>query len=323
MDATNDGSIKVNNSLDTTIKIQNDEVHNLFNYSANLNLQHTFKDNEKLLFNADYMYYRDYNPVTYLNSWYRNNGALLYDENVKSKKLTPITFWIGTLDYSKKLGKKIDLEAGIKGTLSRFTNDVEVSRLVQNAWIRDGGLTAKYKLDENITAAYASANLSIDDKNSLKMGLRYEYTNSNLGTETIKNMVDRHYGKLFPSFFLNHKINDDNAVNLSYSRRITRPTFNDMAPFVIFIDPNTFFSGNPALQPSISDAVNAAYTFKKYLFSCSYSYEDGSIANFSPRVDPVTNKQTLAAKTCGIPKHFLFPYRSRWMLLNGGVCKIT
>lgn len=62
------------------------------------------------------------------------------------------------------------------------------------------------------------------------------------------------------------------------------------------MDPYTFFSGNPALQPSIADAVNVAYTYKKKIISVSYSYETNTITNFSPRVDPATNIQTLAAE---------------------------
>ncbi|MBK8280493.1 MAG: outer membrane beta-barrel protein [Saprospiraceae bacterium] len=40
-------------------------------------------------------------------------------------------------------------------------------------------------------------------------------------------------------------------MNWSYSKRITRPTFNDLAPFVILLDPTTFWQGNAALQPAI------------------------------------------------------------------------
>ena len=130
----------------------------------------------------------------------------------------------------------------------------------------------------------------------MKLGLRYEYTNSNLGSATVKDIVDQHYGNLFPSFFVSQKINDNHSLNFAYSRRITRPTFNNMAPFVIFMDPSTFFSGNPGLQPCISDAIKSDYLFKKLVFSFSYTYEAHPISNFAPRVDPATNKQTLAAE---------------------------
>lgn len=296
MNAQNTSHMLVNGILDTIITITNKEIHNLYNYGANINLQHNFSGNEKLSINLDYIYYKDKNPVTYLNSYFKGNGIFVYDQRTRSNKTTPIKFWTGTFDYSKKLGKKVDLEAGLKGTVSNFINDVRIENVIQGNWVTDPDLTANYELNENISAAYTSFTIAFSEKTSSKLGLRYEYTNSNLGSAAVKNIVDRHYGNLFPSFFISHTIDDNNSFNFSYSRRITRPTFNDMAPFVIFMDPSTFFSGNPALQPSISDAVKTDYLFKKYILSLTYTYEANPIANFSPRIDPATNKQTLAAE---------------------------
>jgi outer membrane receptor protein involved in Fe transport len=296
MDAQNASHIFVNNKLDTIVNIANDEIHQLFNYGVNLNMQHNFSANEKVSFNADYIYYKDKNPVNYVNSYFNGDGSFSHDQEMRSNKTTPIKFWTASVDYSKKLGKKIDMEAGLKGTISRFINEVIVERLFQNEWAKDPELTARYNLKEQISAAYTSFTIAITEKTNAKLGLRYEYTNSNLSAESVKNIVDRQYGKLFPSFFISRTLNENNSVNFSYSRRITRPTFNDMAPFVIFMDPSTFFSGNPALQPSISDALKADYLFKKFIFSLSYTYEADPISRFSPKIDPATNKQTLAAE---------------------------
>ncbi|MFI5186894.1 MAG: TonB-dependent receptor domain-containing protein [Chitinophagales bacterium] len=295
MDAQNEADRFLNGQLDSVTKIPNHELHGLSNYAANFNAQRNFNADEQISLNIDYLHYKDYNPVNYLNSYFNGNGDFVYDEQTKSNKLTPITFWIGAADYSKKLGKKLSIEAGVKATVSTFTNDVSVENFVQNNWVTEDDLTAKYALNENIEAAYASFNITVSEKTNAKAGLRYEYTNSNLGSVTQKNIVDRHYGDFFPSFFLSQKLNDNNSLNFSYSRRITRPTFNDMAPFVIFMDPNTFFSGNPALQPSVSDAVKADYLFKRFIFSISYTYEASPITDFSPEIDPASNKLTLAA----------------------------
>jgi hypothetical protein len=242
--------------------------------------------------------------VNYLNNYYNGSGAFVYSQNVKSSKITPVNFWVGTADYSKKISKKTDLEAGVKGTISNFNNEVQIDRLVQNTWRTDPSLSAIYDLKESIAAAYSSLAINLSEKTGIKMGLRYEYTNSNLGSVIQKNIVDRHYGRLFPSFFFSNTINDNNAVNFSYSRRITRPTFWDLAPFVIFIDPNTFFSGNTALQPAISDGVNASYTYKKKIVSLAYSYTADPISNFQPKVDEATNKQTLSAENMESMKTF-------------------
>jgi outer membrane receptor protein involved in Fe transport len=296
MDAVTNGPSYVNHIPDSLVITNNHELHNLFDYTANLNLHHDYADGERLTLNADYVYYRDRNPNDYLNKYYDGGGHFLFDQQVKSSKLTPIHFIIFAADYTRKLGKKADLETGVKGTLSQFNNNVEIDRQTPSGWVKDVELSNEYALKENISAAYATVNTSLSAKWLMKFGLRYEYTNSNLGTPTEKNIVDRHYGKLFPSFFANYTLSEIQSINLSYSRRITRPTFNDMAPFVIFMDPNTYFSGNPALQPSISDAVNLAYTLKRNILSVSYTYEATPITNFSPRVDPKTNRETLAAE---------------------------
>jgi hypothetical protein len=296
MTAQNKSNIFLNGALDTIVTIQNDELHRLINYAANVNLLHNFSGDEKVTMNLDYVYYKDRNPVSYLNSYFDGDGGFLKNEATRSNKTTPIKFWTGAVDYSKKLSPKVEMEAGVKATISQFINDVSVERQDQGNWIKDPDLTARYKLNERIGAAYASFTIAFNEKTNAKMGLRYEYTNSNLGSEAVKDIVDRKYGSLFPSFFISRTFNENNSANFSYSRRITRPTFNDMAPFVIFMDPNTFFSGNPGLQPSFSDAVKVDYLYKKFIFSVSYTYEDNPITRFSPRIDSVTNKQTLAAE---------------------------
>jgi len=101
-----------------------------------------------------------------------------------------------------------------------------------------------------------------------------------LGSTETAIIVNRKYGELFPTFYISQKFNDNNSVNFSYSRRITRPAFNDLAPFTIFFDPKTFFSGNPALQPATANAIQASYGFKNYNFSLSYTHEVNTIENF-------------------------------------------
>ncbi len=295
MDAVNTSRILLDRKLDTVLLVNNHEIHNLYNYSVNFNLLHNFNERERLSMDADYIYYKDHNPVGYDNFYFDGNGASLFDRQTRSGKETPIRFWVANADYNKR-GKKAEAEAGVKATLSQFRNDVSVVNLEQGNWVTDKDLTASYNLEESILAAYTSCTIHLNEKTSAKLGLRYEYTNSVLDSRDQKNIVDRHYGNLFPTVYLSRKFNDKQSVNVSYSRRISRPTFNDMAPFVIFVDPNTFFSGNPSLQPSISNDVKADYMVKNLVFSVEYNYEADPITNFSPKVDPATNKQTLAAE---------------------------
>jgi hypothetical protein len=295
MDANNTSLVYANAQLDTTVSVVNKETHPLNSYDINVNLQKNYKEG-KLTFNMDYMDYREKNPVSYVNAYYKGNGMFLYNEEMKSSKKTPVRLWVGTIDLERKLNARVNISAGVKATFSSFTNSVEIDRLLQSGWNADPYLTATYFLEENISAAYSSFDWSLSEKTKMKAGLRFEYTNSNLKTALEKNIVDRHYGKLFPSFFLSHTIDGNSSLSFAYSRRITRPTFWDLAPFVIFMDPNTFFSGNPGLQPAITDNVNTSLVFEKKILSVSYSYEASPITNFSPHVDAVSNKETLSAE---------------------------
>ncbi|MBD0374142.1 MAG: outer membrane beta-barrel protein [Flavisolibacter sp.] len=322
MDAVNRTKIFLNQMLDTSIIINNQEDHPLHNYSANVNLLRYFNKDQQLSVNFDYIYYKDENVTDYQNNYYNGSGSFLYDELTKSSKSTPIHFWVSSADYKRKISKKVDMEAGVKSTVSRFENDVWVKRAVQNNWVYDNDFTATYNLKESIGAVYTSFNVKMNEKTGAKLGLRYEYTNSNLNSLKQRNIVDRHYGRLFPSFFISHSLNDKNSLNFSYTRRITRPTFNDMAPFVYFVDPNTFFSGNPALQPAISNAVKADYVLKRLIFSLGYTHEVNTITRFAPRIDPVTNKQTLAAEnqkdknTVNLTLSLPFTVTSWWNMQN-------
>ena len=296
MDALNEAAVTVNGTLDTLITLDNSEINQWKHVGGNLNFQHHFNKDSRLNFDADYLYYYNENPTNYLNTYTNGQGDLLFEETTRSGKITPVRIGVGKVDFSKKLQEKISMDMGAKMTISRFINDVVVGRLTNEIWINDPNFTAKYDLEEDILAAYTSFDIELNKQSSMKIGLRYEYTRSNLGTAEESNIVDRKYGNFFPTAFFSHNFSDDKTASIAYSRRITRPTFNDMAPFVIFIDPNTFFSGNSALQPAISNTLKADLRIKTVLFSVSVSQDDDAIARFQPRFDPESKKTVIGAE---------------------------
>jgi hypothetical protein len=286
----------INSQPDTVVVTTSTEVNNWRHAMGNFNVQHSIKPGEKISFDADYLLYNNKQPFEYNNHYYDAQMQSLFIENVRTGKETPIKFVVGKIDYTKTLRPTVSMEAGLKATFSTFDNDVNVERAQNNIWITDRDYTSSAVLKESILGAYTAYNINPDDKTNIKLGLRFEYTNSNLGTNLVKDTIDRHYGRLFPSIFISRKINDDQSINFSYSRRINRPTFNDMAPFIFFFDPNTFISGNAGLQPAISENLKADFIFKKLLASLSYSYDDNSIAGFQSSIDTKTGKQIFFAE---------------------------
>ncbi len=279
-----------NGYTDTMAINANSELNNWQDYGINLNLQQHIKKDDNLSFNAYYLHYKNNQPFNYFGQYYDKRGDFAYDETTRNSKLTPLNFWIGAADYSAKFSEKLKFEAGLKGTLADFTNELRFERLMQDNWVKDLALSSTYTLKENYSAAYASVDITANEKTTVKGGLRYEYTNSNLGTERTRNIIDRHYGKLFPTLFLSHKLDERSTINLSYNSRITRPSFNDLAPFTYYNNRNSVLTGNPALQPAISHAITAGYTFKRYFLQVSFTKEYNTISFFQPTIDSVSNK---------------------------------
>lgn len=291
MDALNAITIKESGALVSTQRMSIVETNLWNNYLGNINIQHQFSEKQTINLDFDYANYHQDQPNSYVIEYLDSDGDLEKIDELRVGKETPIQFLVGKVDYTQNLGKDMNLEVGLKGAFSSFDNDISLEMLESQGWVFDPDFTADYTLNEDILAAYAALSLKIDNKTDLKLGVRYEDTKSNLGSVEEPDIVDRKYGSFFPSVYISKEINDNNKLQFSYSRRINRPDFTQLAPFIFFYDPNTYFTGNIALQPSITDAVKVDYRFKTILFSLLYSYEDEAISRGQPFVDSITNKQ--------------------------------
>lgn len=304
MDAINNSVDAVNGMPTGFVTLDNTERNQLKHFGANYNIKHNFTEDEFLSMDIDYLFYEFDNPTDYANTFFDGNGMLLNNAFLRSRKETPLTTLVGKIDYSNKLSDKIKMEVGAKGIKNDFENDVSVEDLINGVWVFDPTLTNFSVLDESIWAGYGSLDYTLDSKTSVKAGMRYEYTDSKLDVDTQGRVVDRQYGLWFPSVFLSRQWSEKFATNLSFSKRITRPTFNDLAPFVIFFEPNTFISGNASLQPAISENYKIDFTYKSYFLSFQYTDEDSSIANFQERIDPATGRLIFEAANLDYTRTF-------------------
>ncbi|HSK12595.1 MAG TPA: TonB-dependent receptor, partial [Phnomibacter sp.] len=258
---------------------------------GNLNLTYKIREKESLVLGGDFLYYVNQIPNTYDYTWVDGNNTLIRSQLAQSGKRTPIKIAVAKADYSREISARSKFEAGVKFVSSQFDNDVIMEEFNNGAWEVNPEYTSNYRLREQIAAAYSSVEFKVGKKTSAKAGLRYEYTNSNLGSDSLKNIIDRQYGLFFPSFFLAHDLTDLSSLIFSLSRRITRPTFNQLAPFFVFGDPYTIFAGDPAIQPGISFNYKVDYRIRNTLITLQYAHEDSAIVRFQSRVKPGTNIQ--------------------------------
>src|SRR5690606_32656707 len=101
-----------------------------------------------------------------------------------------------------------------------------------------------------------------------------------------ENEIDRTIAKLFPSVFLSKKINDNVELQLSYTQRISRPAFNDLTSYLMYIDPMSVGTGNPSLQPTLTNNIRAGITYKGYSLSLLASRNDHPIVLYQLSESP-------------------------------------
>ncbi|WP_190277471.1 TonB-dependent receptor domain-containing protein [Adhaeribacter rhizoryzae] len=319
----NNAHIKHDQEVVTHVYMQDHEINHWRNLMGNLNLQHVFNSDQSINIDLDYLFYHHSNPHWYENDYNYFNENSQAQEQMNNSKLTPIHMWVGKADFSTVLSKDSKLETGLKGTTSRLNNKVEFNRLINENWQIDPELGQNVKMLENIGAAYVNFSHQLNAKTKLQTGLRWEFTYTNLTTVVDKeNLINRRYHNLFPSIFITHELNPDHGLQFSYSRRITRPTFNDLAPFVNFWDPYSFVSGNDKLRPTLTNALQASYQLKKqYLLSFQYSHDYNAIS-WAIRVDPEKNVQFTTkenirdADTYSVNLNFPAKINAWWQMQN-------
>jgi ferric enterobactin receptor len=171
--------------------------------------------------------------------------------------------WLLQADYTQPIGKDGKFESGLRSSFRNMVNDYVVNQKNEQGVFKPlAGLKNYFIYDENIQAAYGIlANKT--KKLSYQAGLRAEWTDVKTTLRETKEINPRKYGNLFPSAFLSYGFSKENAMQLSYSRRVRRPFYNDLSPFSTFADSRNFFSGNPNLNPEFTNSIELGHI--KYL----------------------------------------------------------
>ncbi|MDQ3551916.1 MAG: outer membrane beta-barrel family protein, partial [Bacteroidota bacterium] len=132
--------------------------------------------------------------------------------------------------------------------------------------------TNHFNYKENIYAAYVNFNGKLNNQFIMQAGLRAEKTESIGNSFTTGQVTPRDYLNFFPSIFLQQKISPDYGLNYSYSRRLTRPNYGNLNPFIAYRDPYTYIQGNPYLRPQYTHAFSINQNYKKvYNLTLNYN----------------------------------------------------
>ena len=263
--------------LDSFIAANNTSTSFFKKNGVNLNYTHKYDSSDKVLgFDMDYIHYSSSADQSFQNSTYSNGGNLKSSQQITAVLPSNISIYAAKMDYSRSLAGKGKMEAGLKSSYVTSDNEANYFNVVSGVSSIDYNNTNHFIYKENINAAYLNFNKEFS-RFSLQAGLRAENTNGN--GHQFGNMFKpdssftKQYTSLFPTAFVSYKLDSagNDLLNLSYGRRIDRPNYQDLNPFVFILDKFTAFSGNPFLRPQFSNDFKLAYTHKNQ-FTISAQY---------------------------------------------------
>ncbi len=278
---------------------------NEFNrYNTQLNFTHKFPESEKeLTANINYNYGKGSNRSDIFNAFFNPDGTPYNTptsvNNSGNNNNDQLTFQI---DFTDPIGDKGKFETGLRSFINK-----QGSRFLAVA--KTGGTETILPLSNNIEyheivhAAYINYANRLTPTFSYQAGLRFEYSSFDgklldSGDEFgyrlpvgFKGLFDA----LFPSLFLTKALNDKTDLQLNYSRRIRRPNFWQLNPFLNISDPVNVSIGNPGLRPEYTNSfelnVNRKYTKGDFLASLYYRNNQDDITRYSDTITAAQYQQ--------------------------------
>jgi len=189
----------------------------------------------------------------------------------RSQKDGMIGICSGRVDLIWPISDKLRFEAGAKTDFVDIDNTSKYDNKINDRWLADESLNSQFLYKENINAFYASTRIH-RTAFLINAGIRIENTNIK-GT-----FVSRTYTNLFPNISLGYQLQNKNSLDFIFLKRVDRPNYSYLNPFVYIFDTYTYVQGNTALKPQYTDRFVFSYLIRKnYSFSLFLSNTEKAI----------------------------------------------
>ncbi len=301
----------------------------------NMNLNYKYEDTIGRIINvdADYGYFKKTNGNLQSNIYSGDQSNLLSKNFNRTLNAINISLKAFKADYTTRLGKSI-LETGLKLSDIRADNDSKFLHvLTTSPDSLDDRRSNEFGYDEQIASTYVNLKRNFK-KWSMQGGLRLENSSSkgslffrSSGIDSADN-IRRSYLNLFPSVSVSFKASASHSFSVGYSRRIDRPTYQDLNPFVYMLDELNFWQGNPFLQPQLSHRASLTYAYKSgTIVGLTFAHTDQFSTQITDTLDQ--NKVIMVYRNLGVQNNLSLSltqniYPAKWwdITFNGTVYQL-
>lgn len=166
-------------------------------------------------------------------------------------------------DYKRPVGSDGALNLGYQGNFSTSQFDFRGLRGTSEATLLPvPSLTNRFDLGQDVHAWFGTYQHDLG-RLEAQIGLRAEQAELDIAQRTDGLRIRRDYFRLYPTAHLGFELSPIEKLRASYSRRIQRPSAQDLNPYTIYLDPLNLRRGNPFLRPEITDSLEASWQRRK------------------------------------------------------------
>ena len=235
----------------------------------------------KLTLDADYSDYLNEQDFVYGNFFRDNNDIAVLDPYfLRNNQKIDIDIFATTADLEIPISETVNIETGLKLSLVSTESNTKFESLnMDDVWVLEPLRTNDFIYNEDVYAGYVNGSFSFLNI-MFQAGLRLEHTESKGVSMTTGSDVPRSYTNIFPSLSMSKQFGERHNVSLSFSRRLERPNYKKLNPFVDYLDQYTFQKGNPFLNPQYSNSIGLNYALGNSLFiAANYSHTTDAISD--------------------------------------------
>jgi ferric enterobactin receptor len=241
---------------------QTQSKFSLHNINLSLDYKRTFEKEDQEL---DIGIHRsgDHNNFNSTNSQYNLPDNTLFYGTINNNPGTESETEI-VVDYTQPIGKKVSLGLGGKMIFTDIHSNSNVLSLdsASDTYQYDSTLSNFLRYQQQVYALYGEVNFPVSNWFDAKMGLRYERTELNpFFSDVSQQVAEPGYNTFVPSFYISRKLNENQTLKLSYSKRIERPDYRELNPFINTTDPYNVTTGNPYLKPEIGNRFELGWNY--------------------------------------------------------------
>ncbi len=258
----------VNSAFQSFNTINSLSGFNFQNFGSNLSFKHNFqKTGHNISADVNYNESKSDNLANIVTSNFLPNATTPSKNPIRQRTTGDgkNSFLTIQTDYENPLNDNVKLELGARAAIRDYSNSNFQYFLDQNTGLYSLRplLSNSYKYTDAVYAAYGNVSWKAK-KWSYQLGLRaessdYKGTITNINTGKDSSFQVKFPISLFPSAFITYKLSDKQDVQMNYSRRINRPNFFQLIPFIDYSDPLNLSNGNANLKPEFTNSFELSY----------------------------------------------------------------